>query len=84
MKQEEEDADFGQQLDRFARFDQAEYRRANEHADDQFAHHRRQSQRPQGDCDQPDAAQKDQQVESYFMHGCRLTMSGQGMYIERL
>ena len=42
---------------------------AQQHADDQFAHDRRQAERPQGDGDKPDAGEQDQQVKGDFMHG---------------
>jgi hypothetical protein len=58
----------GEQCDRLAGLDQAEDRRADQHADDQLPHHRRQAERAQRDRHQPDAGEQDEQIESDFVH----------------
>ena len=40
----------------------------NQYADDQLSHHRRQAERAQRYCHQPDTGEQDEQVESDFVH----------------
>ena len=60
VEHEKEDADLGQQPDGVVGLYQTKHRRPYQHPHDELAHHRRQSQRTQGDRYQPDSSQQDQ------------------------